>query len=110
MGPLVSSCGFTSFEKYKQGDLSGWSKLTYMPRIASIYHKSPAAMPFDFSEVLGTLAPRAVSSVRPLRTQILKFPASMTASAGRCPFTCKSFALTSLLTQGHNPTSFWIAG
>lgn len=57
---VVSSCGFTSFAKYKGGNLAGWSHGGYMPRIADVYHNSPAEMPFDFSELLGSLAPRAV--------------------------------------------------
>jgi dienelactone hydrolase len=57
---IVSSCGFTSFEKYMGGDLAGWSHKGYMPRIAEVYHKSPAEMPFDFTEVLAALAPRPV--------------------------------------------------
>jgi len=57
---IVTSCGFTSFEKYKGGDLTGWSHKGYMPRIAEVYHKNPAEMPFDFTEVLASLAPRPV--------------------------------------------------
>jgi dienelactone hydrolase len=57
---LVTSCGFTSFAKYKNGDLTGWTHDGYMPRIASVYGKDPRRMPFDFGEVLGALAPRAV--------------------------------------------------
>jgi len=57
---IVTSCGFTSFEKYKGGDLSGWSHKGYMPRITEVYHKNPAEMPFDFTEVLASLAPRPV--------------------------------------------------
>jgi len=57
---IVTSCGFISFEKYKGGDLTGWSHKGYMPRIAEVYHKNPAEMPFDFTEVLAALAPRPV--------------------------------------------------
>jgi pimeloyl-ACP methyl ester carboxylesterase len=57
---IVSSCGFTSFEKYMGGNLAGWSHKGYMPRIAEVYHKNPAEMPFDFTEVLAALAPRPV--------------------------------------------------
>jgi len=57
---VVSSCGFTSFAKYKGGNLAGWSHRGYMPRIADVYHNNPAQMPFDFNELLGSLAPRAV--------------------------------------------------
>lgn len=63
----VSSCGFTSFAKYKGGDLTGWSHRGYMPRIAAVYGKDPARMPFDFSEVLAAIAPRAVFINAPTR-------------------------------------------
>jgi dienelactone hydrolase len=57
---VVSSCGFTSFAKYKGGNLAGWSHRGYMPRITSVYGGDPARMPFDFSGVLAAIAPRAV--------------------------------------------------
>lgn len=57
---VVTSCGFTSFTKYMGGNLAGWSHNGYMPRIAARYHNNPGEMPFDFSEVLACLAPRAV--------------------------------------------------
>ncbi|HNR32349.1 MAG TPA: prolyl oligopeptidase family serine peptidase [Candidatus Hydrogenedentes bacterium] len=57
---LVTSCGFTSFAKYKGGDLTGWTHDGYMPRIAADYNKDPARMPFDFPALLCALAPRAV--------------------------------------------------
>ena len=57
---VVTSCGFTSFRKYKGGDLTGWSHRGYMPRIASDYWNSPELMPFDFSDVLGVIAPRPI--------------------------------------------------
>jgi dienelactone hydrolase len=57
---VVTSCGFNSFAKYKGGDLTGWSHRGYMPRIATVYGKDPRRMPFDFTEVLGALAPRPV--------------------------------------------------
>jgi acetyl esterase/lipase len=63
---VVTSCGFTSFHKYKGGDLRGWSGPRYMPRIASRYHFSPDEMPFDFHEVLAAIAPRGVFIVAPL--------------------------------------------
>jgi dienelactone hydrolase len=56
----VTSCGFNAFHQYKGGDLWGWSQDKYMPRIADRYDKDPGKMPFDFSEVLGAIAPRAV--------------------------------------------------
>jgi len=57
---VVTSCGFTSFAKYKGGNLAGWSHVGYMPRIAEVYYNNPAKMPFDFTEVLAALAPRPV--------------------------------------------------
>ena len=57
---VVSSCGFTSFLRYKGGDLKGWTSQRYMPRIASIYGANPAKMPFDFPEVLAAISPRGM--------------------------------------------------
>jgi dipeptidyl aminopeptidase/acylaminoacyl peptidase len=63
---VVTCCGFTTFEKYKGGDLRGWSGPRYMPRIAAKYEFSPDRMPFDFTEVIAAIAPRAVFIVAPL--------------------------------------------
>lgn len=63
---VVTSCGFTSFHKYKGGDLHGWSGPRYMPLVATKYHYSPDEMPFDFPEILAAIAPRAVFVVAPL--------------------------------------------
>lgn len=57
---VVTSCGFNSFFKYMGGDLTGWSHDGYMPRIRTRYDADPAKMPFDFTEVLGAIAPRPV--------------------------------------------------
>ncbi len=64
---VVTSCGFNSFFKYYGGDLTGWSHKGYMPRIASAYDKDPAKMPFDFTGVLGVIAPRAIFINAPLK-------------------------------------------
>lgn len=56
----VTSCGFNSFARYMGGNLAGWSHAGYMPRIASDYGADPARMPFDFTEILGAIAPRTV--------------------------------------------------
>lgn len=56
----VTSCGFNAFAKYYGGDLKGWSHKGYMPRIAEVYDSDPAKMPFDFTEILGAIAPRSV--------------------------------------------------
>lgn len=63
---MVTSCGFTSFSRYKGGNLTGWSHKGYMPRIAERYGKDPARMPFDFPELVAALAPRALFINAPL--------------------------------------------
>jgi acetyl esterase/lipase len=62
---VVTSCGFTSFHKYFGGDLHGWSGPRYMPRVATRYNFSPDKMPFDFPEILASIAPRTVFIVAP---------------------------------------------
>ncbi|MBL8793273.1 MAG: alpha/beta fold hydrolase, partial [Planctomycetia bacterium] len=64
---VVTSCGFNSFFKYKDGNLAGWSHQGYMPRIAAEFGRDPKQMPFDFTELLGVLAPRAVFINAPLK-------------------------------------------
>ena len=63
---VVTSCGFNSFRRYEGGDLAGWSHKGYMPRIAQNYESRAARMPFDFTEILGSLAPRPVFISAPL--------------------------------------------
>ena len=62
----VTSCGFCSFFRYMQGNLTGWSHAGYMPRIKDLYATDPARMPFDFGDVLAAIAPRAVFTNSPL--------------------------------------------
>jgi dienelactone hydrolase len=64
---IVTSCGFNAFPKYMKGNLVGWSHKGYMPRIMSDYQADAKKMPFDFTEILGVLAPRAVFINAPLR-------------------------------------------
>ena len=64
---VVSSCGFNSFFKYYNGDLTGWSHRGYMPRISERYGKEPKRMPFDFTEVVAALAPRGFFINAPTR-------------------------------------------
>jgi dienelactone hydrolase len=64
---IVSSCGFNSFFKYYNGDLTGWSHNGYMPRIASVYEKDPEKMPFDFTELVAALAGRPFFINAPLK-------------------------------------------
>lgn len=62
----VSSCGFTRFHKYYQGNLAGWSSPRYMPRIATLFENSPDRIPWDFPEMIAALAPRAFMTSSPL--------------------------------------------
>lgn len=63
---VVTSAGFNTFRKYYGGNLKGWTSNRYMPRIDSEYHLRPERVPFDFTEVLGALAPRPVFINAPL--------------------------------------------
>ncbi len=63
---VVSNCGFTSFRRYYGGDLTGWTSDRYFPRIASEYGKDPNRMPFDFSDLISALAPRAFLASSPI--------------------------------------------
>lgn len=62
---VVSNCGFCSFPTYMKGDLAGWSHAGYMPRIKSLYETNPAKMPWDFTEAVACLAPRAFLASAP---------------------------------------------
>lgn len=57
IGAVVTSCGFTSFER---DDLPSWTGPRYMPRLASEFQSDRALVPFDFHELLAALAPRPV--------------------------------------------------
>jgi hypothetical protein len=64
---IVTSCGFNSFLKYRKGNLADWSHKGYMPRIADEFSRDATKMPFDFTELLGSLAPRPVFINAPLK-------------------------------------------
>jgi predicted dienelactone hydrolase len=64
---IVSCCGFCSFHKYYKGNLKGWTSDRYMPRIASEFGNDPKKMPFDFTDVVISFAPRAFLAVAPVR-------------------------------------------
>ena len=63
---IVTSCGFTRFHKYYNGNLKGWTSDRYMPRIASVYGNDPNKVPFDFPDLLAAIAPRAIFVNAPL--------------------------------------------
>jgi dienelactone hydrolase len=68
---IVSSCGFDSFLHYYGGDPKnwqlerGWCQTRYMPKLAE-YRGRVEEIPFDFHELIGALAPRAVYINAPL--------------------------------------------
>jgi acetyl esterase/lipase len=64
---VVSSCGFTDFRYYYQGNLAGWSHKGYMPRIRAEFGLDPSKMPFDFPELVAALAPRGLFVNAPTR-------------------------------------------
>ena len=63
---VVSNCGFTSFPRYYGGNLAGWTGERYFPRIATRFGKNPRLMPFDFSDLISALSPRAFLASSPL--------------------------------------------
>lgn len=63
---IVSNCGFTRFHKYYNGALKGWTSPRYMPRIATRYDNNPDEVPFDFTEIVATFAPRPFLASAPL--------------------------------------------
>lgn len=62
---VVTSCGFDSFRDYYDGNPSvwaeerGWCQLRYMPGLLA-YRGRLQDLPFDFTDVLGAIAPRTV--------------------------------------------------
>jgi pimeloyl-ACP methyl ester carboxylesterase len=64
---VVSSCGFNAFPFYYKGNITGWSHRGYMPRLSAQYGLDLGKVPFDFPELIGTLAPRAFFTSSPLR-------------------------------------------
>jgi hypothetical protein len=67
---VVSSCGLDSYSDYYQGDPSrwepekGWCQLRYMPKLANFKGRLNE-IPFDFHEMIGSLAPRHVLIIAP---------------------------------------------
>jgi len=63
---IVSSCGWTPFHDYYEGDITGWTSPRYMPRLKDVYKLDPDLVPFDFYEVVAALAPQPFFSNSPL--------------------------------------------
>jgi lysophospholipase L1-like esterase/dienelactone hydrolase len=52
---IVSSCGYASMAK---DDVPSWTGPRYMPRIASQFGNDVKQMPWDFAELIASMAPR----------------------------------------------------
>lgn len=74
---VVTSCGFTSFHKYYQGRLAGWSQDRYMPIIRTVYADNPDRVPSDFNQLLALLAPRPIFVNAPRRDGNFEFSGVM---------------------------------
>lgn len=68
---IVTSCGLDSFLDYYDGNPEvwkserGWCQKRYMPKLSAFRGRLPE-IPFDFHELIGALAPRAVFISAPL--------------------------------------------
>jgi dienelactone hydrolase len=71
LAAVVSSCGFTTFPRYKGGNLADWADPRLMPRVRAVYANDPARIPFDFAELIGALAPRPVFVSAPLHDNVM---------------------------------------
>lgn len=87
---VISSCGFDSFRDYYGGKPDnwqpgrGWCQDRYMPRLAE-YRGRLAEIPFDFPELIGCLAPRAVFISAPLRDDNFRWQSVDTIVAAAAP-------------------------
>jgi lysophospholipase L1-like esterase len=69
---VVTCCGVDAYVDYFRGNPKfwdfgkGWCQTRYIPRLAG-YKERLADIPFDFSEMVGALAPRHVLIVAPLK-------------------------------------------
>lgn len=75
---VVTSCGLDSFLDYMSGDPAvwrperGWCQTRYMPRLSD-YARRLGEIPFDFHELVGSLAPRPAFISAPLRDSNFKW-------------------------------------
>lgn len=79
---VVSSCGWTPFEYYNIGEeaskkyggkLGPWAQDRYMPLIREKYGLEEGLIPFDFPEIIASLAPRAFFSNSPVNDSNFDF-------------------------------------
>jgi len=69
---VVSSCGLDSYIDYKNGNIVGWTSSRYMPKLLE-YKDNLQAIPFDFQEMIGALAPRSCFISAPLHDDNFKW-------------------------------------
>ncbi len=81
----ISSCGVTTFAGYKNGNLTDWGKPRLLPRIHDVFHDDPSKIPFDFGELLGTLAPRPVFISAPLDDNVMNVNCTKSAVRSAMP-------------------------
>ncbi len=70
LAAIVSSCGFDSYQIYKDGDITGWTSSCYMPRLKEY---ALEAIPFDFHDLVAALAPRPFFASAPLHDDNFKW-------------------------------------
>lgn len=63
---VVTSCGWTPFHDYYEGNITGWTSDRYMPRLRNVYDLDADRVPFDFYELVACIAPRAFFTSSPL--------------------------------------------
>ena len=98
---VVSSAGFNTFRKYYGGNLKGWTSSRYMPRIASLYQSRPERVPFDFTEVLGGLAPRPVFVNAPVSDDNFEVSGVRDCVAAAAPVYAKVFRAAGRLVANY---------
>jgi pimeloyl-ACP methyl ester carboxylesterase len=81
LAAVVTSSRFTTFPRYKNGTLNDFDRPQVMPFIRASFNNDPAKIPFDFGEVLGTLAPRGVFISAPLRDEVMNVDGVKNAAA-----------------------------
>lgn len=87
---VVSSCGFDAYPDYYDGAErnwffgKGWCQIRYMPRMSN-YRGRLEEIPFDFTELLGVLAPRPVFVSAPLHDSNFRWKSVDRCAAAAAP-------------------------
>ena len=63
---VVTSCGWTPMHDYYNGKLDGWAGERYLPRLKELYCLDADQLPFDFYELVASIAPRGFFSCSPI--------------------------------------------